>query len=55
MVHSLIFTGLLEMISNRPAGNAKGQGKSRFSMSKAIFMDVNASPTVGYRERLLTR
>jgi hypothetical protein len=52
MARSLISTGLLEIISNRRAENAKKPGKLPFpEMSNAISMDMMAGSTVEHRER----
>jgi hypothetical protein len=50
MAHSLISTGLWEVISNRHAGNAKRPETPPFPDAKAIFMDMEAGSAVGHRE-----
>jgi hypothetical protein len=51
MAQSLISTRLLEVISNRHAGNAKGQENRHFQISKANIMDMKAGSIVGRPER----
>jgi len=53
MAHSLISTGLPEIISNRHAENAKRPGNQHFQISNAIFTNMKAGSTVGHRERLV--
>ena len=50
MAHSLISTGLLEVISNRHAGNAKRLGKPPFPDVYTYFCGHEAGSAVGDRE-----
>jgi hypothetical protein len=47
MAHSLISTGLLEVISNRHAGNAKRLGKPPFLYVHIFPMDVKSGAACG--------
>jgi hypothetical protein len=53
MAHSLISTGLLEIISNRQAGNAKRPETPPFPDVQGDFHGLKAGSAVGHRERLV--
>jgi hypothetical protein len=52
MAHSLISKGLLEIISNRRAENAKRPGKPPFPNFQRHFQEMDADPMVGNDDRL---
>jgi hypothetical protein len=53
MAHSLISAGLLKIISNRRAENAKRPGKPPFPNFQRHFQEMDADPMVGNDDRLV--